>query len=116
MPAKPRPKPTRLVRLRVDLQLTAAEARALEARAAGDSRSVSNLVEWVIAKELARRPRRARKPQDANPRQERRAYHVGPFLTIPERRELEKRAGTERRSLSGYVTRLVLEELGKSEQ
>ena len=32
-------------------------------------------------------------------------------LTIPERRELEKRAAGERRSLSNYVARLVVGEL-----
>ena len=32
--------------------------------------------------------------------------------TVPERRELEKRAAAERRSVSSYVTRLVVEALG----
>ena len=34
-------------------------------------------------------------------------------LTIPERRELEKRAAAERRSMSNYVARLVVGELGR---
>ncbi len=78
----------------------------------GEARSVSNLIEWMIARELAPGKRRVRKARDANPRQERHAYDVGPFLTIPERRELKTRAAAERRSLSGLATRLVLEELG----
>ena len=113
MAAQPRSKPTRTARVRLTLKLTAAEAKALEARAAGEARSVSNLVEWVIERELAPGKRRARKPRDADPKRERWAYDVGPFLTIPERRELEKRAEAERRSRSGFVTRLVLEELAE---
>ena len=98
----------RRVRVRLALQLTKDEVGRLESRAAGEARSVSNLIEWIIASELAPGKRRARKPRDSDPKRKRRAYDVAPFLTIPERRELEKRAEAERRSLSGYVTRLVL--------
>ena len=40
-----------------------------------------------------------------------RGYDVNLTLTIPERRALEKRAKAERRSLSSYVARLVVEQL-----
>ena len=86
MAARPRSKPTRQVRLRLTLKLTAQEIKALESRAAGEARSVSNLIEWVIARELAPGKRRVRKARDADPKQERRGYDVAPFLTIPERR------------------------------
>ena len=48
MPAKPRPKPTRQIRLRLALPLTRQEVKRLEARAAGEVRSVANYVAWVI--------------------------------------------------------------------
>ena len=35
-------------------------------------------------------------------------------LTIPERRQLEEKAKKEMRSVSNYVTKLVLSDLGKS--
>jgi hypothetical protein len=50
---------------------------------------------------------------DGDPSRERMAYDLNLTLTIPERRELEKRAGAELRSLSGYVARLVVGALGK---
>ena len=78
--------------------------------AAGEIRPVANYVAWVIEQHLAAKPKNA-KPRDADPSEERLAYDVGPFLTVPERRELERRAATERRSVSGYVTRLVVESL-----
>jgi len=52
------------------------------------------------------------KPTKAKPDAKRVEYTVGPMLTIPERDELLKRVEAERRSVSSYVTRLVLETLG----
>ena len=102
---------TRQVRVKVALQLTQAEIERLEARAAGEIRPIGNYVAWVIERHLATKPTKASKPRDADPNEERTAYEAGVLLTIPERRELEKRAADERRSLSSYVTRLLVEEL-----
>ncbi len=103
-----RARPTRQIRLRLALPLTRQEIKRLEARAAGEVRSVANYVAWVIEQDLAGKPRRRRTPLDANPRHKRTGYEVNLTLTIPERRELEKRAAAERRSMSNYVARLVV--------
>ncbi len=102
--------PTRQVRLRLSLPLSREEAKRREARAAGVVRSVANFVSWVIAETLGSQRRRQR-PLNANPREKRTGYDVGLMLTIPEREELRRRAEAERRSLSNYVARLVLEAL-----
>ena len=86
MPAKPRKRPTLTVPVRADLQLTADEIKRLESRAAGEVRSVANLIAWWMEQELAVKPR-ARKPRDANPKLKRRTYPVNLRLTVPERRE-----------------------------
>ncbi len=95
-----RTRPTRQIRLRLALPLTRDEVKLLEARAAGEVRSVANYVAWVIQRDLAAKPKRQRPPLDADPRHKRTGYEVNLTLTIPERRELEKRAAAERRSLS----------------
>ncbi len=102
--------PTRQVRLRLSLPLTRENAKRLEARATGDVRSVANYVSWVIADSLGSQRRRQRS-LDANPREKRTGYDVGLMLTSPEREELRRRAEAERRSLSNYVARLVVEAL-----
>ena len=77
---------------------------------------MANYIAWVIEQDLAAKPIRRRPPLDANPREKRTGYEVTLTLTIPERRELEKRAATERRSLSNYVARLVVGALGRAGQ
>ncbi len=74
---------------------------------------MANYVAWVIQQDLATKGKRKRAALDGDPSRERVAYDVNLTLTIPERRELEKRAGAERRSLSNYVARLVVGELGR---
>ncbi len=108
-----RTRPTRQIHLRVSLPLSRQEIKRLEARAAGEVRSVANYVAWVIEQDLDAKPKRQRPPADANPREKRTGYEVNLTLTIPERRELERRAGAERRSLSNYVARLVVGALGE---
>ena len=103
-----RVRPTRQIRLRLALPLTRQEIKRLEARAAGEVRSVANYIAFVIQQDLATKPSRKRPPLDASPRHKRTGYEVNLTLTIPERWELEKRAGAERRSLSNYVARLVV--------
>ena len=104
----------RQIRLRLALPLTRQEIKRLEARAAGKVRSVANYVAWVIQQDLAAKGKRKRAALDGDPSRERVAYDVNLTLTIPERRDLEKRAGAERRSLSGYVARLVVGEIASA--
>jgi hypothetical protein len=47
----------------------------------------------------------------ANPAEKRRPHSVQLYLTAPERKRLEARARAERRSLSGYVARVIAAEL-----
>ena len=72
---------------------------------------MANYVAWAIQQDLSTKGKRKRVALDSDPSRERMAYEVNLTLTIPERRELEKRAAAERRSLSSYVARLVVVEL-----
>ncbi len=99
-------------RLRVEPRLTPAEARGLEARAAADFRSVGNYVAWLIAQDLSAK-RKARRQTKVKPSDKRVGYSINAPITIPDRRELEERARKELRSLSGYVARLIVEDLSK---
>ena len=74
---------------------------------------MANYVAWVIQQDLAAKGKRKRAVLDGDPSRERMAYEVNLTLTIPERRELKKRAAAERRSLSNLVARLVVGELGE---
>ncbi len=65
-----------------------------------------------------RDPRKAiqaglRRPSSAKPGDNRIGYELVVPITIPDRRELEERAEKELRSLSGYVAKLIVEELGR---
>ncbi len=93
--------------------LTAGEVRELKARAAADLRSVSNYVSFLVVEELKRKGRR-RSPAGARPGDKRRFYAVQLYLTSAERKRLEAAAKAERRSVSGYVGRVVVGELGRS--
>jgi hypothetical protein len=75
---------------------------------------VANYVAWVIQQDLSAKGKRRRAALEGDPSRERKAYDVNLTLTIPERRELEKRAAAERRSLSGYVARLVVGEIASA--
>ncbi len=99
-------------RLRVQPRLTQAEARELEGRAAADFRSVGNYVAWLIAQNLSAK-RKARSRTKAKPGDKRAGYSINVPITIPDRRELEKRAREEMRSLSSYVAKLIVEDLAK---
>ena len=81
-------------------------------RAAADLRPVTNYVAYLIAQDL-RGKRRSTRPTSAKPGDKRIGYELVVPITIPDRRELEERARKELRSLSGYVARLIVEELAK---
>ncbi len=49
----------------------------------------------------------------AKPSDKRVGYSINVPITIPDRRALEERARKELRSLSGYVAKLIVEDLAK---
>ncbi len=106
------PSALRTTRLRLAPQLTREEARKLEARAAADLRPVANYVAYLIAQDLHGKRRRVR-PTSAKPGDKRVGYELVVPITIPDRRGLEERARKELRSVSGYVAKLVVEDLTK---
>ena len=106
------PTALRTVRLRLAPKLTREETRKLEARAAADLRPVANYVAYLIAQDLRGR-RRSNRRTSAKPGDQRTGYELVVPITIPDRRELEERARKELRSLSGYVARLIVEDLAK---
>ncbi len=81
-------------------------------RAAADLRPVANYVAYLVAQDLRGKRRRGR-PTSAKPGDERIGYELVVPITIPDRRELEERARQELRSLSGYVAKLIVEDLSK---
>ena len=96
-------------RLRVSPQLTKAEIRELKLRAAADGRSIAQYVAVLIIEDLnhgkpvLRTNHRGRKPE---------AYEIGLTIGLLSRSKLEARAKAEVRSLSGYVARLIVEDVG----
>ncbi len=106
------PSALKTVRLRLAPKLTREEARKLEQRAAADLRPVANYVAYLIAQDLHGKRRRVR-PTSAKPGDKRVGYELVVPITIPDRRALEERARKELRSVSGYVAKLVVEDLTK---
>ena len=96
-------------RLRVSPQLTRAEIRELKLRAAADGRSIAEYVAVLIIEDLKkgkpvlRTSHRGRKPE---------AYEINLPVGLLSRAKLEARAKAEVRSLSGYVARLIVKDLG----
>ena len=98
------------MRLRLAPKLTRDETRKLEARAAADLRPVPNYVAYLITQDLQGK-RRSKRPTSAKPGDKRVGYNLVVPITVPDRRELEERAQKELRSLSGYVAKLIVEDL-----
>ena len=102
-----RPRPSK--RLKVAPQLTRAEIRELKQRAAADGRSVAEYVAVLLIEDLRkgkpvlRTSHRGRKPE---------AYEINLPIGMLSRAKLEARAKAEVRSLSGYVARLIVKDLG----
>ena len=79
-------------------------------RAAANVRSISNYVSYLVVEELKRKGRR-RLPAAARPGDKRRFYAVQLYVRVAERKRLEAAAKAERRSVSGYVGRVIVAEL-----
>ncbi len=96
-------------RLRVAPQLTKAEVRELKLRAAADGRSIAQYVAVRIiddlrnGKPVLRTSHRGRKPEP---------YEIGLTIGLLSRSKLEARAKAELRSLSGYVARVIVKDVG----
>ena len=81
-------------------------------REAADLRPVANYIAHLIAQDL-RDKRRSGRRTSAKPGEDRVGYNLVVPITIPDRRALEERARKELRSLSGYVARLIVEDVAK---
>ena len=55
--------------------------------------------------------KRSRAGLEADPTEKRRYFDVQLYLTAAERKRLEARAEAERRSVTGYVARVIVSEL-----
>ena len=103
-----KPSTARKIRLRVDPQLTPAEIRKLEARAAEDLRGLGNYVAWLIVKDLAKQPK-ARRATGATAKDRRQPYDLAIPISTGDRKRLKQRADAEMRSISSYVAVVILE-------
>lgn len=99
--------------MRLSAQLTEAEVRALERRAAAELRSMASYVGGLVAEELERKPVRRRVTQ-ARPGDRRSGYELALPLTRSDRRALEARAEAEGRSVSSLVAALILADLERA--
>lgn len=97
-------------RVSLDLTLTPGEGRQLKAAAERELRSLSNYVGWVVVQHLKSR-RKLPKPTVTGGA--RRMFQVRVTFTPDEVAKLTARAEEQRRSVSSYVTLLVVEALGR---
>ena len=96
--------------VRVSPKLTQAEIRELKERAAADGRSVAQYVAVLIVEDIKKRKPvlRTSHRDRKNPK----SYELHMSLTPLDRARLEARAKAEVRSLSGYVARVIVKDLG----
>ena len=106
-----RPKKARLI---VSPMLTSREIRQIQARAAEDMRSLGNYVALLVIEDLERpaggRRQRGRVPPPGGRRV---SYSIGAPLTAAQRAEFKARATDQVRSVSSYVARLIVNDLGR---
>ncbi len=109
------PKPReKKVRLHLEPQLTQGEIQQLKARAAGDMRSVASYVAFLVIEDLSGRGNGRRKRDAvASPGEQRVGYEIAVSLSPGHKAELQARARDEVRSVSSYVARLIVEDLGR---
>jgi hypothetical protein len=90
--------------------LTGAQQRTLKASAERELRSIGNLVGYIVVQHLRSRNERLKLKTTSGPRSR---YDVGVSFTPEEFAKLTGRAEEERRSVSRYVTLLLVEALGR---
>ncbi len=101
-----------MVRLRLAPQLTRAEVRELQARAAADMRSVGSTVALLLIEDLPHRgPGRGRPARGVSLGDKRSGHEITVPLTAEQRRKVEARAREELRSVSSYVALLIVADL-----
>ncbi len=96
-------------RLRVAPQLTLGEIRELKQRSAADGRSIAQYVAVLIIEDLKRG-----KPvlRSSYPGRKPEEYNINLPLGLLSRAKVEARAKAEMRSLSGYVARVIVKDVG----
>jgi hypothetical protein len=100
--------------LYVEVHLTRAELRRLEATAAESVRSIGSLLSYLVMQELERPRRRTGSAVlGASSRDRREPYSVRFVIPKAMRRRLESAARAELRSVSGYVGRVLVEALAR---
>jgi predicted DNA binding CopG/RHH family protein len=100
---------SKTVRFHADLFLSPEEQRQLEAEAAADLRTPSNLVTQAVLAALGRkRPVKLRASLAKRTR-----YSVKLRLSAQQLRELKRRAEAEGRLVANYVNAVVVSRLGK---
>jgi hypothetical protein len=90
--------------------LTGAEQRQLKVTADREIRCIGNFIGWIVVQHLNSHKKRLKLKTIGGPRSR---YAVGANFTPDEIAKLEARAEEQRRSLSSYVTLLVVEALGR---
>ena len=103
-------RPKRNQRVRLDLTLTGAERRQLKAAAEREIRSIGNFIGWIVVRHLRSHKKSLKLKAISGPRSK---FDLAVSFTPEELAKLEARAEEQRRSLSSYVTLLVVEALGR---
>jgi hypothetical protein len=95
-------------------QLTRSEIRQLQERAAADMRSIGSYVAFLVVRHLSGRGNgRRRRQAVASPSGQRVSYRIAVSLTPEQKAQPEARARDQVRSVSSYVARLIVGELGR---
>ena len=97
-------------RLRVSPHLTKAEIRELKSRALADGRAVATFVAVLLIEDLRKGKPVLRANQGSRKTE---AFDLSLTLGMLSRPKLEARAKAELRSLSGYVARMLVRDLGR---
>ena len=101
---------SRQKRLRVSPQLTKAEIKELKQRALADGRFVATYVTVLLIEDLRKGKPVLRANQGGRETQ---ALDLNLTLGLLSRPKMEARAKAEMRSLSGYVARVIVRDLGR---
>ena len=102
---------TEEIRISVSPYLTRTEIRDLRAKAAAHLRSVPNYVSSLVLQDLQRKRSVARSNPLGQLDDKRAPFYTSVQVTAVETRKLQAKARAERRSLSNYVAKLIVEAL-----